>query len=465
MNKPLRPILSWSFWLVFVFIFAILFGILTYIDVLLFPNTFADFATTFYFMWTIIVLVIGFGVVFLVMKGLLAISRLRHRLRHQPSPRFVIVDTLPEILSEVKPTPSSSVIHAEALPEQQVQEPELVSRVVEASPEASEIQRVESTGNTAAVQEIPDNSFAQAATLYDRYMARQGYVGQEGNHFFSLMTMARLLVVPGIDHASTIVSLTSGFFAGDSVIFDLTMLGDTPLDQHPNFANVLKSAIASPTQPHVIQILHANPNKLNQFFGSLREYLRFPHHEYTLTLEGTTYIIPSNLWFITTLRTEAMVFDLPEPLLTLSAVFDPVFERVETKREDVMNVNAYQFDITKAMRVLSPTLDSKRLPEELWKKVDQWIQFMNGLHRFEVRNEVALRFENYLITRFTMEEDGLLILDQALSSSLLVYALVGSPGSKYQQQYDVSHFFESTFGRNSLKRSRAMVKQYAGRSN
>jgi hypothetical protein len=210
----------------------------------------------------------------------------------------------------------------------------------------------------------------------------------------------------------------------------------------------------------MIHLHHVNPVELPKMLGVFAQYARFPLQSKTLTLGGETYTLPSNLWFIVTLKPGTSMFTMPESLRIQAGVYTIQGEKSTEDTSPSFTRMKHDFDWDKASRIFSPTYETKKLSEDLWKKVDQWVALMHQVSGYVLENDVNLHLENYALLGLIFNLDPLVILDQVFASSLLIHALAKAKPTSYQKETDLERFFESAFGRNTFKHSLGVVRQY-----
>ena len=444
-------------------LFLLIFFTFMYIDSLIFNATFNDpvaYEAIVVASWTFAIATL---VIFLFLRVMFLSSHRRKSPNLEDLMTYQVVDELPQ---QTPSTPIAPVLmnQADSLPLEEStspEVPELIAKVkdevvmaLESGPTTtSEIQ-----GVTITIQDIPAE-FASCAAWMDKILQQQSFNQKQASEFLSLMVYARLLVIADHVAQSAFIQVVTGFFASEGAMIDAT-LPTAPLDQQPLMTSILTSAKNKPHIPHMIHLHHVDPVDLPKMLGMFAQYSRFPLQSKTLTLGGEMYTLPSNLWLIVTLKPGTSVFTIPESLRIHLGVYSIKGEQSPQDTSASSTRVKFDFDWDKASRIFSPTYETKKLSEDLWKKVDQWVALMHQVSGYVLENDVNLHLENYALLGLTFNLDPLVILDQAFASTLLIHALAKAKPSAYQKETDLERFFESAFGRNTFKNSLFVVREY-----
>jgi hypothetical protein len=461
--KQKGSILTLPLMLLLIALFLLIFFTLMYIDSLIFTATFNNriaYEIIVVASWTfgIATLVIFFFLRFLFL--------LSHRLKFHSFDDLATYQVVNELPQQSVSTPTGPVLlnQTDSLPLEDStspEVPELIAKVkdeVDTALESSPTATTEIQGVSIPVQEIPAE-FTSCAAWMDKTLQQQGFNQKQASEFLSLMVYARLLVIADHVAQSAFIQAITGFFASEGAMIDAT-LPTAPLDQQPLMTSILNSARNKPHVPHMIHLHHVDPVDLPKMLGVFAQYARFPLQSKTLTLDGETYTLPSNLWFIITLKPGTSIFMMPESLRIHAGVYTIKGEQSTEDTLPSFTRVKHDFDWDKASRIFSPTYETKKLSEDLWKKVDQWVALMNQVSGYVLENDVNLHLENYALLGLIFNHDPLVILDQLFASTLLLHALAKAKPTAYQKETDLERFFESAFGRNTFKHSLIVVRQY-----
>jgi hypothetical protein len=468
MNKSYpkqTSIFQWPLMMLVIIVFLIVYYILLYFFRLFLPNTFSNPDVLEYFEFTMSYLSIATLIVFYVMRFLL--SRKKSLLDREvviPSAFLKVEQLSPEAMqraASLKPAYlGESLSIEEPMIEPVVEEAPMMPEPTPEPIVAQEAVQIDDTPNT--VVELKEATFIETAKAFDAYMTGHGYQGELGKSLMAMMVFTKAIVLPNLDNQSDLMNVIPAFFDGYTIVMDAVngmYQSQASIMEQPSFESLLKSAISMPQQPHWIQIRNVNPQQLDSMLGKLKEYIQFPRHQQTVTFGQETYTIPGNIWFLIQFQKDQSIYQLKSNLLPYLGQL-----HIDLEKKDVDLTlklrKTYKMDFLKASRILGPTSNSQQLPEDLWKKVDQWTSLMASINQFSVPNEISFRFENYLITYLSIEADPLKALDFGLASSLLIHAISRSKPSVYQNQQDLDHFFTSTFGRNTMKASLKVIKFY-----
>ena len=444
-------------------LFLLVFFTLIYIDYLLFTATFTNsvaYEAIVVASWTFAIATVVI-IFFLRIMFLFSSRRKTHHLHDLTT--YQVVSELPK---QAGTTPMAPVLmnQADSLPlvdSASLEAPELIAKVkdeVDITLESGPTTTTNIQGVSVPVQEIPGD-FVSCAAFMDKALQQQGIHQKQAAEFLSLMVYARLLVIADHDHQAAFIQAITGFFASEGAMIDAT-LPTAPLDQQPLMTSILNSAKNKPHVPHMIHLHHVNPVELPKMLGVFAQYARFPLQSKTLTLGGETYTLPSNLWFIVTLKPGTSMFTMTETLRIQAGVYTIKGEQSTEDTSPSFTRMKHDFDWDKASRIFSPTYETKKLPEDLWKKVDQWVALMHQVSGYVLENDINLHLENYALLGLIFNLDPLVILDQVFASSLLIHALAKAKPTSYQKETDLERFFESAFGRNTFKHSLGVVRQY-----
>jgi hypothetical protein len=459
-SKP-KPIFQLPLTILSIVVFSIIFIITHYFFTLALPNTFANALIIYYFELTTIYLSVSLLIVWVVLRFLFSRRKSLQLDLYPATDLYLKVSQLsPEAVERAAKFNPVSMVESLPLvePEPEIIEPEVIVEV----PPADDVVTAQPLVSELDVIELKDASFAETAKAFDQYMAENGYQSEVGISLISTMVFSKVLVMGPTEHQHDLMNLIPGFFAGNTIIIDAVngMYGSqATIQDQPSFEALLKSAISAPNQPHWIQIRNLDVRQVSTMLGSLTEYVQFPRHTQTLTIGTETYTLPNNIWFLISFQKDQFIYQVDMHLLPYLGLLTPSVEAKDVEARE-RRPKAYQIDFKKASRILGPTSTSKQLPEDVWKKVDQWTAFMNNINQYVLPNDINFRFENYLISYLSMDDNPIKAVDSGLASSLLIHAISRSKPSAYQNQQDLEHFFTSTFGRNTMKQSLSMVKQY-----
>ena len=461
LNRQRSSIITLPFIILFITLFLLIFFTVMYIDYLIFPTTFSNsvaYEAIVVSSWTF---AIATFVIFIFFRIMFLLSSKRKSFDLANQPMYRIVDELPVDNAIATPIAAVMTNQADSLPLVDAtpeEVPELIANVKgDAIPTIeAEVTTTTSNGVSTTIQEIPAE-FANCAAWLDQRLQLKGFAQKQASEFLSLMVYSRLLVIAEHPSQSEFLQVINGFFASEGAMIDGT-LPTAPLDQQPLLTTVFASAKSKPHLPHLIHLHHVDPKDLPNMLGIFAHYSRFPLQTKTINLSGETYKLPSNLWLIVTLKPATSVFAIPESLRSHLGVYTIQGEKEEPSISTVRV--KHEFDWDKASRIFSPTYPSKKLSEDLWKKVDQWVALMHQVSGYVLQNDVTLHLENYVLLGLTLNLEPLVVLDQAFASSLLIHALAKAKPTAYQKETDLERFFESAFGRNTFKQSLTLVRHY-----
>ena len=463
-SRKRSSMITLPFIILFITLFLLIFFTVMYIDYLLFPSTFSNsdaYEAIVVSSWTFAIATL---VIFIFFRTMFLISAKRKSFDLTNQPMYQVVDELPvenPIASPIAPVLMNQVDSLPLVDATPQEVPELVATLKDdVVSTIEEVTTTTSNGVTTTIQEISPE-FTHCAAWLDQRLQQQGFDQKQASEFLSLMVYSRLLIVAEHPSQSEFLQVLNGFFASEGAMIDAT-LPTAPLDQQPLLTSVFASATSKPHIPHLIYLHHVDPKDLPNMLGVFAQYSRFPLQTKTITLNGETYTIPKNLWLMVTLTPGASVFTVPENLRSHLGVYTIQGEKENDLTEDSSSTIRvrHEFDWDKASRIFSPTYESKKLPEDLWKKVDQWVALMNQVSGYVLQNDVTIHLENYALLGLTLNLEPLVILDQAFASSLLVHALAKAKPTAYQKETDLERFFESAFGRNTFKHSLTLVRHY-----
>lgn len=463
-SRQAAPMITFPFMILFTVLFLVVYITFVFIDYLIFTPVFNDpiaYQTIVISSWTFAIATL---IIFLFFRAIFLYSFKRKSSAQNEQTIYSIVDELPvdALTSSLMPTIVTNQTDNLPFVDTPIQETsELVVTVKNQDNNTSESDptiRSITIEDSTSIQEIP-SEFVSCATWMDKALQQKGIKQKQASEFLSLMVFSRLIIIDEHESQSDFTQVINSFFASEGAMIDATIpIG--ALDQQALMSRVLTSANSKPHLPHLIQLHHVDPLQLHKLLGTFAHYSRFPLQNQTLKLGEETLVVPTNLWFIVTLKPGTSVFSIPENLRIYLGFYKIKGEKNPEEITLSPSLNKHNFDWEKASRIFSPTYESKRLSEDLWKKVDQWETLMNQVSGYVLQNDVNLHLENYALLGLTFDVDPLLILDQAFASSLLIHALPKAKPIAYQKEKDLERFFESAFGRNTFKNSLAIVRHY-----
>lgn len=463
-------IFTWPFLLLFVLLMVIAYLIFMYVDYLIFTSAFINEISYQAIVTSSWVFAISTISIFLFLKFLFSNSYRRKVTKFNNLNQFQVVDALPvDASTQISPN-QVEIIEANNQMEQVnvikndgADESSLIVNIKnqsEPTANPSLVPSNEINGTPTQTLEISAN-FSNLINVINETLLPKGFAQTQAFEFVSLMVFSRLLILSEHDLQSDFIEAITRFFASDGLMIEASSLSES-IDQQSHITSVLTNAKANPSIPHFIHLHHADPTLLPKILGKFAIYTRFPNQSRTIMIQNESFTIPNNLWFLVTLKPGTFVFSLSEKLKIHAGYFMIKGEKSTDKNESISSKYPikYQFDWIQASRIFSPTYEASKLPEELWKKMDQWINLMHQINAFTLPNDINVHFENYILVGLELNLDPLVVLDYGLSSCLLINSLSRAKPIAYHKDHDLERFFEGTFGRKTFTNSIALIKQY-----
>lgn len=199
---------------------------------------------------------------------------------------------------------------------------------------------------------------------------------------------------------------------------------------------------------------------LNDTASFLMPYVQFlgnPLEAYKVTENGTSYEIPSNLWFVIIPDGSQSIDSLPAFIANLASVIDLDVEKTGSASESVISnakpISAQQMEALKYRSRKAISID-----EQIWKSVDSLEEFVNERAPYHIGNKVFLQLESYVSVYLSSGGASGEAVDGMLSSKLLPAILSITKGNAQMQEVDFIQTIESIFGEEYVERSSKLIK-------
>ncbi|MBQ4108850.1 MAG: fibronectin type III-like domain-contianing protein, partial [Clostridia bacterium] len=284
----------------------------------------------------------------------------------------------------------------------------------------------------------------------------------------SLMS-SRLLILRNKDTAISekFIQILSSFFGTsalmesqegrnwekDSLLYSNTALGIKPrtLSQAIYNAQAEKQNVSFYAMTDVI---------LDETASFLMPYVQFlgnPLETYTVTENGASYEIPSNLWFAIVPNKGESIDSLPAFIANLSSVIDLDVEKTSKASQAISyaakSITPQQLEALKyrAKKAIS-------IEEQVWKSVDTLEEFVNERTPYHIGNKIFLQTESYLSVYLSSGGSIAEAVDGMLSARLLPTILSLIKGNAQMAEVDFTQTIASIFGDEYIERSSKLIK-------
>lgn len=319
-----------------------------------------------------------------------------------------------------------------------------------------------------------EQSFATAARDFERFAAEKGYKlsGDTVKSIFAAMAASRLLVVRDMSKAeiSSFVTLLSAYFdspvfidsalgldSDESVLFRRNASGERAKTE---VFHAIEAAKNASERVHIAAITDVAPAELASYFSSYASYAGNPKGGCSVSAVNdggvhTTYLLPSNIWFVLGLSEGARLTDLPDFISEIASVCKISAERVTPAAEysHFDKFSSHQMDYLCDRLASFDSID-----EDMWKRVDRLAELVSAYAPYRIGNKMWLCLEKYALVMVACECEPAHALDAATASTLLPSVLSTVRGKMGENDRGIGEIIESVFGEYGAEACLTLVK-------
>ncbi len=307
-----------------------------------------------------------------------------------------------------------------------------------------------------------EQSFATAARDFERFAVEKGYKlsSDTVKSIFASMAASRLLVLRDMSKAeiSSLVTLLSAYFdspvfidsatgfdSDEAVLFRRNASGDRAKTE---VFHAVEAARNASERVHIAAITDVSPTELSSYFSSYARFAGNPMGGCSVAAvnEGgvhTTYLLPSNLWFVLGLSENAKLTELPDFVSEVASVCKISADKVTPAAEysHFSKVSSYQIDYLCDRLASAASID-----EDMWKKIDRLVELVGAYAPYRVGNKMWLCLEKYALVMASCECEPAHAVDAATAAKLLPAVLSAVQGKIGEDDRSVGEIVESVFG-------------------
>ena len=312
--------------------------------------------------------------------------------------------------------------------------------------------------------------FATAAKEFMLFASERGckFDANTVREIFASLASSRLLVVDGMseDDFELLMKILCEYFRSevhiDKVDESYTDEGSVLFEnvyEHKKRGAMLAIEAARSERPkmHLAGLTDVKLADMANYFAPFVKYAKSPNAHNSVTVgndrNANTYYIPKNIWFVINLAAGESIAQMPESLSEVCSLCNVAFSRCE-EAEIATPVHKFYFY---QMDFLSERIAAKcDVDESEWKKLDSFVEFIDGYVPFDIGNKQWIGIERYIAVFEGCGGEADVAFDRALAVRLIPSAITAA--SKSEKRVDLVDGLNVAFGDSEISACRKAIK-------
>ena len=220
--------------------------------------------------------------------------------------------------------------------------------------------------------------------------------------------------------------------------------------------NAFEYAKTHPSVPIFMMIDEIPAKEYLNYLRPLYKYIDDLNGDYYITVNGTAMHIPHNLYFLSCLKENDIVFDVSRRYLRYISILKSDYQigrpEGETKVFSLTNEQLHN-----ARR---NAMENFSVEESTYKKLDLLFNMANEANGYVLQNKIQRKIEDYsslLLSLEVPEED---VIDRCLSNNIIAAVVISSEPQKLSGDYNLTTLLDNEFGQDRMKLTKGMIKEY-----
>lgn len=168
---------------------------------------------------------------------------------------------------------------------------------------------------------------------------------------------------------------------------------------------------------NIISLENVEITNMLDYFKDYYDYCSNPNENHSVQFGKNEIILPKNIMFIAIPNKYEYLEAIPTELALYSSSIEVQIRENEIIPEDEIQLKYY--DYSSYVDLIRLEKEKYYLPEEAWKKLDDFEEALDSEEKFRIENKTVLQIENFATVALLSGSDMLEILDFVLASKII----------------------------------------------
>ena len=313
-----------------------------------------------------------------------------------------------------------------------------------------------------ATENIFDLDNKKIATKLLNCMHNYSITGSEKS-ILSALNASNLLFVKDNENYTQFLKALANTFGGESFLINCGNF-NTPNDLYndADFLTFIKEASDNVDRLYFFGFINISTDKFENVFSDFLPAFYDKNNSNKIAIEQNNntkeFLITPNIFFLVFNSTLESMFYLSEETLKYSMFMNPhfrpgTFEAIQVEN-DIIPYPDFK-------HVLANTLREFYISNNKWKKIDDFIEFLNKKHPYYLQTDVINNFEAYTSTLLALEEKKDDVFDRSCAYLLFPHILKNCTKEEVKGEEGIYQYLSSNFFSDyNMNRTEALIKTF-----
>lgn len=232
---------------------------------------------------------------------------------------------------------------------------------------------------------------------------------------------------------------------------------NAPLTTQKVLYNVFEYAKTHPSIP-VFMLVDEIPSKeyLN-YLRPLYRYIDDLNGDYYINVGGTMVHIPHNIYFMSAIRKDSVIFDISRRYLRYISILKSDY-RVNNEVEG--EPKKFVFNNEQLVNARRNAMESYAVEESTYKKLDAMFSLANEANGYVLQNKIQRKIEDFSAVLLSLNVNEEEVIDRCMANNIIAAVVISSDPTKLMRDYNLTSYLDNEFGQDKMKLTKAMIKEY-----
>ena len=342
--------------------------------------------------------------------------------------------------AEFKPVVASEEEVKEEVKEEIIETVEETEEEISEKEEAKDIEEEEEVSFATCEFELKDDTLEYSKEVelrllcsnFYEFALKKGLIIEQSSirMLISSICSTKLLFLRAarMDLLPKVISVLNEFLGNDENIFDVTTLEDNSLvwktvensKVHTDFVKALYQARKYRKHLNVITLNNVNVETMNEYFEEYFKYCSHPTVNYNVNFGTKTkkelFSLPNNVMFVVIPETYDFIENIPYKVAVNSSTLEIQVRENELISDTEVVVKHYPY--YSFMALIEMEKNNFYLPEESWKRIDDFEETLSLTGKFRVENKTVLQIESFVTALMACGADEAEVFDAAIATRI-----------------------------------------------
>ena len=295
-------------------------------------------------------------------------------------------------------------------------------------------------------------TYADLVARLNESLESFGVTGDLAANLIASMAFSKL-----IDVTNVIDVIPTLFKALDNPNYVIHYAPNESLTSQRVLYNVFEYAKTHPTIP-VFMLIDEIPSKeyLN-FLRPLYRYIDDINGDYYININGVMIHIPHNIYFMTELRRDNIVFDISRRYLRYIAILKSNYQISRDPDGARKPCTITNDQLVNARR---NAMESYAVEEATYKKLDGMFTLANEANGYVLQNKIQIKIEEFSAVLLSLEMTEEDVIDRCLAYNVVPAVVISSDPTKLMRDCNLTTVLDNEFGPDKMKLTKGVIKEY-----